>query len=340
MTDPGTRHPRDPADRGHDQDPGTAAPEAFAPSAASQAPAPPAPPEAAVPPEPAGTVTPEPAVAAPSRGSRPGGLRLRAPGPRASAVAAVVAITMGAAGCFAPWLTGPDAARVPAGVHEAQGVATLGTTLGWAGGDARVTLLLLLLALPSVVAWFLGWCGLRQRVSAALAGFAALCWTLTALASASAHVTPQGDPLDVSRGPGGFIAAAGAGLLVLTALTARRDPLSDFLATGRRIRTLWLRGDRVEAVRRNQALLRRGDRTLGERDADVRNLWFVQALMLAELGQGPQAVRAAAIAAARWVDRDRRQATGRRCGPPSPRHHDAGRPVRGRRHAVRSAMAR
>ncbi|WP_143204927.1 hypothetical protein [Streptomyces sp. CB02009] len=255
------------------------------------------------------------------------------PGTKAVATLALAGVLLGAAGCLLPWTAGPDADLVPAGAHPTVGVVGLGTTLGWAGGDARVSLLLLLLAFPAVLAWYLGWCGVRQRISGAAAGLAALLWTVTALVSDPDPATWEGAPLDVSLGPGGFLTAAGAALVVAASLTARRDPLSDFLATARRVHSLWLRGDRVEAVRRSQALLARGDRTLGDRDPDVRNLWFVHALMLAELGAAPQAVRSATVAAARWVDRDRarehERARGRAAGTPGPRwlvalHRDGG----------------
>ncbi|MEV7376240.1 hypothetical protein AB0O51_35790 [Streptomyces sp. NPDC090301] len=255
------------------------------------------------------------------------------PGTKPVATLALAGVLLGAAGCLLPWTAGPDADLVPAGAHPTVGVVGLGTTLGWAGGDARVSLLLLLLALPAVLAWYLGWCGVRQRISGAAAGLAALLWTLTALVSDPDPATWEGTPLDVSLGPGGFLTAAGAALVVVASLTARRDPLSDFLAAARRVHSLWLRGDRVEAVRRSQALLARGDRTLGDRDPDVRNLWFVHALMLAELGAAPQAVRSATVAAARWVDRDRarehERARGRAAGTPGPRwlvalHRDGG----------------
>ncbi|MFB8406300.1 hypothetical protein [Streptomyces sp. NPDC055912] len=255
------------------------------------------------------------------------------PGDRALATLALAGVLLGAAGCLLPWTAGPDADLVPVGAHPTVGVVGLGTTLGWAGGDARVSLLLLLLALPAVLAWYLGWCGVRQRITGAAAGLAALLWTLTALVSDPDPATWEGAPLDVSLGPGGFLTAAGAALVVVASLTARRDPLSDFLAAARRVHSLWLRGDRVEAVRRSQALLARGDRTLGDRDPDVRNLWFVHALMLAELGAAPQAVRSAIVAAARWVDRDRarehERARGRAAGTPGPRwlvalHRDSG----------------
>ncbi|MFB7239821.1 hypothetical protein ACFCXK_34195 [Streptomyces sp. NPDC056269] len=255
------------------------------------------------------------------------------PGDKALATLALAGVLLGAAGCLLPWTAGPDADLVPAGAHPTVGVVGLGTTLGWAGGDARVSLLLLLLALPAVLAWYLGWCGVRQRITGAAAGLAALLWTLTALVSDPDPATWEGAPLDVSLGPGGFLTAVGAALVVVASLTARRDPLSDFLAAARRVHSLWLRGDRVEAVRRSQALLARGDHTLGDRDPDVRNLWFVHALMLAELGAAPQAVRSAIVAAARWVDRDRarehERARGRAAGTPGPRwlvalHRDSG----------------
>ncbi|MFB6655550.1 hypothetical protein ACFCZ4_30385 [Streptomyces microflavus] len=252
---------------------------------------------------------------------------------KAVATLALAGVLLGAAGCLLPWTAGPDAGLVPAGAHPTLGVVGLGTTLGWAGGDARVALLLLLLALPAVLAWYLGWCGVRQRISGAAAGLAALLWTVTALVSDPDSATWEGAALDVSLGPGGFLTAAGAALVVVASLTARREPLSDFLAAARRIHSLWLRGDRVEAVRRSQALLARGDHTLGDSDPDVRSLWFVHALMLAELGAAPQAVRCATVAAARWVDRDRarehERARGRAAGTPGPRwlvalHRDGG----------------
>ncbi|MFF9065702.1 hypothetical protein ACF09E_10130 [Streptomyces sp. NPDC014891] len=255
------------------------------------------------------------------------------PGDRAVATLALAGVLLGAGGCLLPWTAGPDADLVPSGAHPTVGVVGLGTTLGWAGGDARVSLLLLLLALPAVLAWYLGWCGVRQRISGAAAGLAALLWTVTALVSDPDPATWEGVPLDVSLGPGGLLTAAGAALVAVASLTARRDPLSDFLAAARRVHSLWLRGDRVEAVRRSQGLLARGDRTLGDRDPDVRNLWFVHALMLAELGAVPQAVRSATVAAARWVDRDRAReharARGRAASTSGPRwlvalHRDGG----------------
>ncbi|MFF8506836.1 hypothetical protein ACF064_01990 [Streptomyces sp. NPDC015492] len=276
----------------------------------------------------AGTEGPPPTNPEPRR--RPAWKR---PGDRAVATLALAGVLLGAGGCLLPWTAGPDAALVPAGAHPTVGVVGLGTTLGWAGGDARVSLLLLLLALPAVLAWYLGWCGVRQRISGAAAGLSALLWTVTALVSDPDPATWEGAPLDVSLGPGGFLTAAGAALVVVASLTARRDPLSDFLAAARRVHSLWLRGDRVEAVRRSQALLARGDRTLGDHDPDVRNLWFVHALMLAELGAVPEAVRSATVAAARWVDRDRAReharARGRAAGTPGPRwlvvlHRDGG----------------
>ncbi|MFE6814001.1 hypothetical protein [Streptomyces sp. NPDC057677] len=280
--------------------------------------------------EAAGTAEPPPSSADPKGRQR---RTWKRPGTKAVATLALAGVLLGAGGCLLPWTAGPDAGLVPTGAHPTVGVVGLGTTLGWAGGDARVSLLLLLLALPAVLAWYLGWCGVRQRISGAAAGLAALLWTVTALVSDPDPATWEGVPLDVSLGPGGFLTAAGAALVVVASLTARRDPLSDFLAAARRVHSLWLRGDRVEAVRRSQALLARGDRTLGDRDPDVRNLWFVHALMLAELGAAPQAVRSATVAAARWVDRDRARehtrARSRAAGTPGPRwlvslHRDSG----------------
>lgn len=264
--------------------------------------------------------TPPPPNNAPSDPAAPGAGRRKGarPGPRTVAATALAGVVLGAVGCLLPWTGGPDAHRLPVGAHPSVGVTGLGTTLGWLGGDARISLALLLLALPAVLSWYAGWCGDRQRITGAAAGLAALLWTVTALATDPSSATWEGVPLNVSAGPGGFVTAAGAAVVLLSALAARRDPLSDFLASARRVHTLWLRGDRTEAVRRSQTLLRRGDRTLGDRDPDVRNHWFVHALMLAELGHGPQAVRAAVVAAARWVDRDRARedAAGRGAGTP------------------------
>ncbi|UIX33238.1 hypothetical protein [Streptomyces sp. GQFP] len=210
---------------------------------------------------PGGVPAPDPAPGA--RPSEPRGLpkRLldRAARPsrsRLTGSATLLSAALLAAGSALPWVAGPDADTVRYGYHETElGDLALGSRLGTAGGDGWITLLLGLAVVVPGLLYLVGRSRSRQRAVLLGAGVLATGWAAVDLAELGTVAGADGTLPRLDPGPGLYLVAAGAVLLLLTGLTAPRSRQQDVLAESARTLALWRTGSYQDALNRQQRLV-------------------------------------------------------------------------------------
>lgn len=198
-------------------------------------------------------------------------------------------------GSLLPWASGPDAGELVYGSGEGpDGVATLGSRLGLAGGDALTTLVAGLVALAAAAAMLFGarrW----QRGTLPAAGAMAALWCLLDVLEAGDVAGSDGARADIGPGIGLLLALAGALAVIAAGASARVDPAHDLLAASAGIERRSRHAVTRDVVADLQRLVKAGERRLGPDHPAVLLLWLDLVEAYAAVGEPQRAMHAVQI---------------------------------------------